>query len=467
MSVGTTILPERYRDPEPIARGGMGEVYCATDTRLGRPVAVKMLDPRYAGDDNVRRRFTREAHAAARLSGEPGTVTIYDVGEWNERPYIVMEYLAGGSLQDVLRREGRQPPDRVLPWLEQAARALDRANERGIVHRDVKPANLLLDESGNVHVADFGVATAAGLDTLTQTGTVLGTAGYLAPEQADGTGTTAATDRYALAVVAFELLTGSRPYENANPTAEAAAHLHAPIPSISARAGSVPASADAVLERGLAKEPAARFPTCGAFVAALRAAYAADAGTTVVAAPVSAGRRRRPTYPLLLALLLAAGIGTAALATRGGGATSGVAGTMTVTTRGKPVTVTTAGGRVTVTQPPTTVHETVTAQQPPTTPSSSAGGSSGGGESGSALATAGYRKIQAGDFAGAVPLLRSAAQKLQGANSLTEAYNDYNLAFALAKTQGCSSRVLQLLDASRAIQGHRPEIDRLRRSCGG
>ena len=114
MSVGTTILPERYRDPEPIARGGMGEVYCATDTSLGRPVAVKMLDPRYAADDNVRRRFTREAHAAARLSGEPGTVTIYDVGEWNERPYIVMEYLAGGSLEQKLASEGVQPVGQAL-----------------------------------------------------------------------------------------------------------------------------------------------------------------------------------------------------------------------------------------------------------------------------------------------------------------------------------------------------------------
>ena len=466
MTVDATILPERYRDPEPVARGGMAEVYCATDASLGRQVAIKLLDARHAGDENLRRRFTREAHAAARLSREPGAVTIYDVGEWNGRPFIVMEYLAGGSLQDLLRREGRQPPQRVLPWLEQAARALDRAHARGIVHRDVKPANLLLDENGDVEVGDFGVATAAGLASLTQTGTVLGTAGYLAPEQAAGKGTTPASDRYALAVVAFELLTGTRPYENENPTAEAAAHVGAPIPAISRRAGSVPAAADAVFERALAKDPARRYPSCADFVAALRAAYADDAGRTRVAAPALAPRSRRLLVPALLLLLLAGGLGAAVLATRGGSA-GGVAGTMTVTRRGAPVTVTTRGHTVTVTREGTTVRETVTAQQPPVTTAGSASGASSPGAGGAALAQQGYRKIQAGDFAGAVPPLEQAAQRLQGSGSLAEAYNDYNLAFALAKTQGCSSRVLQLLDASQAIQGHRTEIDRLRKACRG
>ena len=468
MSAEATFLPERYRDPELVAHGGMAEVYRATDTSLGRTVAVKILDGRHAADETLRSRFTREAHAAARLSGEPGTVTIYDVGECDERPFIVMEYLTGGSLQDVLRREGRQPPRSVLPWLEQAAQALDRAHARGIVHRDVKPANLLLDDDGNVHVADFGVATAAGLAPLTQTGTVLGTAGYLAPEQAEGRGTTPATDCYALAVVAFELLTGSRPFENENPTAEAAAHMNAPVPSISRRAAGTPATADAVLERALAKDPARRYGSCAAFVAALRNAYAEDAGTTRAGAlPVAAPRRRRLLVPALALLLLAAGLGAAVLATRGGGATSGVAGTMTVTRRGSPVTVTTHGATVTVTQQGTTVHETVTAQAqaPPATTSGSRSSSAGGG--GSSLALRGYRRMQAGDYAGAVPLLEQAAQQLRGSASLAEAYNDYNLAFALVKTSGCSDRVLRLLDASQAIQGHRSEIDRLRHACRG
>ena len=163
----------------------------------------------------------------------PSTVTIFDVGEHEGRPYIVMEYLAGGSLADRLAAEGAQPLGRSLEWLGEAAAALDAAHAGGIVHRDVKPANLLLDDEGRVHVADFGVASAAHLGSMTETGTVVGTAGYLAPEQARGERATAASDRYALAVVAFELLTGARPFERESTTAEALAHVSAPIPPAS------------------------------------------------------------------------------------------------------------------------------------------------------------------------------------------------------------------------------------------
>jgi serine/threonine protein kinase len=154
VAVETDILPARYQSPRQIGRGGMGEIYLATDSALGRPVAVKMLAERYADDDAVRGRFTREALAAARLSSEAHIVTIFDVGEWNGRPFLVMEYLPGGSLEDVVRR-GPQPPGEVLEWLEQAAVALDAAHDAGVVHRDVKPANLLVDAGGQVHVADF------------------------------------------------------------------------------------------------------------------------------------------------------------------------------------------------------------------------------------------------------------------------------------------------------------------------
>src|SRR5256714_5167723 len=204
MPVDTEILPPRYRSPKRIARGGMGEVYRATDSTLGRAVAVKVLAERYSRDDAIRQRFTREALAAARLSGEPHIVTIFDVGEHAERPFIVMEYLSGGSLEDWIRRDGAQSPAQALEWLEQAAVALDAAHRHGVVHRDVQPANLLLDRNGNVHVADFGIASAAGTDSLTMTGTVLGTAGYLSPEQAQGEPATPASRRHALAVVALE-----------------------------------------------------------------------------------------------------------------------------------------------------------------------------------------------------------------------------------------------------------------------
>ena len=244
------ILPPRYRQPERIARGGMGEIYRAEDGVLGRIVAVKVLAERFADDEGIRRRFTHEALAAARLSNAPNTVTIFDVGEHGSRPYIVMEYLPGGSLADRLAAEGAQQPGRALAWLRQTAAALDAAHAAGIVHRDVKPANLLLDDAGNVRVADFGIASAVGLDSFTAAGTVLGTAGYLAPEQARGEQATSASDRYAFAVVAFELLTGARPFAMNSPTAEAAAHVQGEIPNASALNGELPAEVDDVLDPG-------------------------------------------------------------------------------------------------------------------------------------------------------------------------------------------------------------------------
>lgn len=449
MRLATDILPARYRDPELVGRGGMGDVYCATDSSLGRPVAIKVLDERLASDDNVRKRFDREAHTAARLSGSAGIVTIFDVGESDGRPFIVMEYIRGGSLEDVLRRGGPQPPGAVLRWLDEAARALDHAHDRGVVHRDVKPSNLLVDDHGQVHVADFGVASAVGLDSLTQTGTVIGTAGYLSPEQAQGLPATAASDRYALAIVAFELLAGRRPFQNESSTAEAAAHVHAPVPSLSHRARGVPPHVDRVFERALAKDPAARYPSCVQFVSALRTAFADAEGTTRILRSAPARRQvRRGPRPLALVLGLCA--------------VAGVAAAAVVATHGGSSPV---AGRVTVTQQGTTVVQTVTAQQPTqqqaaTTPAAPA--STGSGQ---ALALQGYDRIKSGDYAGAIPLLEQAARQLQGTGTTDEAYNDYNLAYALVKTSGCSDRVLQLLAASEAIQGHRTEIDQLRASC--
>jgi serine/threonine-protein kinase len=456
--LGTAVLPERYRDPKLVAHGGMGAVYCAVDALLDRTVAVKVLDGRYAADAEIRGRFLREARAAARLSGDANAVTIYDVGEWEGRPFIVMEYVAGGSLAEVIAR-GTPPAAQTITWLQQAARALDRAHARGIVHRDVKPANLLLDRSGVVHVTDFGVASAAGLESLTQTGTVLGTAGYLAPEQALGQPTSPATDEYALAVVAFELLTGSRPFSADSIAADAAAHVHAPVPSVFERAGEVPAQCDAVFRRALAKEPGERYPTCDAFVRALRAAYH-DAGATTRVLPSPARPaparderllhrpRRRRRAPAVAALLVvagvAAGIGTAVLVTRDGSHPARVA--VTVTAKGR----------------------TATAQaRPPTTGAASTRAPAPTGSSGRTLALEGYSRMRAGDYTGALPLLEQAAGRLRGSGSIDEAYNDYNLAVALAKTDGCSARVTELLAASERIQGHRSEIDALRRTCSG
>ena len=210
MAVRIDTLPPRYTDVEHVARGGMGDVYRATDTVLGRTVAVKVLGDRYSGDPDVRRRFKNEGRAAARLSGAPSTVTIFDVGDAEEQPYIVMEFLEGGSLEERLKA-GRPNTDEVLRWLDQAAAALDAGHAAGVVHRDVKPGNLLLDERDELHVADFGVASAVGLDSLTMTGMVLGTSGYLSPEQARGERATPASDRYALGGVGGAGRGGPRP----------------------------------------------------------------------------------------------------------------------------------------------------------------------------------------------------------------------------------------------------------------
>jgi serine/threonine protein kinase len=446
MALRIDILPPRYGAAEQIGRGGMGEIYRATDSLLGRTVAVKVLAERYAEDEAVRKRFKREALAAARLSDQPNVVTIFDVGEHNERPYIVMEYFDGGSLDDVVRERGAQPPGRAFTWLEQAALALDAAHAKGVVHRDVKPGNLLLDSEGNVHVADFGVASAAGTDSLTMTGTVLGTAGYLSPEQAEGARATPASDRYALGVVAFELLSGTRPFAADTATAEAAAHVNAPVPSISERTG-LPVQLDAVFARALAKDPRQRYETAADFVAALRAALADAAGQTrtLVAAPV---HRRTSAWPLFAALIVIGGLGGALLAyalTRGDEKPTAPR-TVVVTTQGR---VTTVERQVTVTTPPPTSTQAV----PPAA-----------GSSGRALNNAGYAKMRAGDLAGALPLLEQAVQKLNGTHSFDEAYAKYNLAYTRYHLGNCDG-VLQLLEESESIQGHRSEIDRLRRQA--
>ena len=446
MAVKLDILPPRYRDPKLIGRGGMGDIYLATDTALGRTVVIKVLADRYAEDVSVRERFTREALAAARLSGEPNTVTIYDVGEHRDRPFIVMQYLSGGSLADVLSREGAQPPERAVRWLEEAARALDSAHDKGVVHRDVKPANLMLDGEGHVHVADFGIASAAGMDSLTMTGTVLGTAGYLSPEQAQGERAGPASDRYALAVVAWELLTGERPFASDSPTTEAAAHVNAPVPSVSAN-GELPCELDPVFERGLAKDPAARSGSAGEFVAALRSAFTDEAGATrrfqpMAVPPAPPARRVWPLLVLLLVAGLVAGGLLAYALTRGEGSPKAQT---TVVTRVRTVTT---QGQVTTVEKPVAV---------PSVPSAASA-------SGAALNNAGFRLMQAGDYTAALPLLERALQKLQGTRSRDEAYTDYNVAYTRFQLGRCDA-VLELLDRSESIQGHRSEIDRLRREA--
>jgi serine/threonine-protein kinase len=426
----------------------MGEVYRATDSVLGRQVAVKLLSDRYGLEDEARARFRREATAAARLSSAPNVVTVYDVAEHRGRPLIVMEYLEGGSVYERLR-SGRVPREQALAWLEQTARAVDRAHANGVVHRDLKPANLLLDHEGTVHVSDFGIASTAGDDTLTLPGTVLGTAGYLAPEQARGEPATAASDRYAVGVVAFELLTGRRPYEGDTPTTEAFAHLHADVPSATSLDPTLPARVDAVLMRALAKDPAARPASAQELVDELCDALAPEvpAPTRVLTQESSArvvhrSRQmpRRALVALVATTLLGAGFVTAALVAAGGD-----------------------GGREAAREPQsrgTTAEDTMTTTTQETTTDT---------VDGVALNVEGYRLIQAGAHADALPLLRSAVLDLKGSGIVDEAYASYNLALARFATGRCDG-VLGLLERSERIQGERDEIDELRQQwderCG-
>ena len=442
MALEIHILPPRYRGPERIGHGGMAEIFRAEDEVLGRTVAVKVLAQRYSRDEAVRSRFTREALAAARLSGEPNIVTTFDVGEHEGRPFIVMEYLRGGSLEDRLRK-GRPGREEALGWIEQTAAALDAAHRYGVVHRDVKPGNLLLDRDGALRVADFGIASAAGMDSLTITGTVLGTAGYLSPEQARGERATSASDRYALGVVAYELLTGRRPFESESATAEATAHVQAEIPSISEESD-LPRELDPVFRRALAKDPAQRFESSAEFVDSLREGLRGGATETRELAPARSGRRRAPALPIVAAFLLAAALAGAGLAAIIAGGDDGKTASPTVVTR-------TVQGA--------TVHETITQQPPPPPPPPPPAAANG-----VTLTDEATRLIEAGDFAGAERVARQAVTALRGSGQAYEAYAEYDLGRALAELGRCDE-ALQHLDRSEQLQGHRKDIEKGRKLC--
>jgi serine/threonine-protein kinase len=279
VSTARVSLPDRYRVVRHIANGGMASVWEAHDELLDRSVAVKLLASHLSEDDRARQRFQREARAAAGLSNHPNVVTIYDVGEHDGRTFMVMELLDGGTLSDKLRSGDRIGPDVALGWLRDAASALDAAHAADVVHRDVKPGNMLLDDHGRLAIADFGIARLALEDQLTATGQVLGTAAYISPEQAVGEPATAASDRYALAVVAYELLTGERPFQAENFAAQARAHVEDTPPPASELNPDLSPEVDDVLARGLAKEPEERWSTAGEFVSALEDALAAPEPT--------------------------------------------------------------------------------------------------------------------------------------------------------------------------------------------
>jgi serine/threonine protein kinase len=316
--VGEQVIGGRYRLERLLGRGGMSEVWLATDTDLERQVAIKLLAP-----DADHERFEREARAAASLA-HPNINQLYDFGESDRRPYMVLEYLPGGTLDDRLRR-GRPLPDAETEQIARdLANGLAHAHARGLVHRDLKPANVLFDAEGRAKIADFGIARMGDAGTLTDAGTVLGTAAFISPEQALGEPATPASDVYSFGVILYRMLTGRLPFESEHPMELVAMHRDASPPRVESVRPDAPAHLESLATTALAKSPADRPSDGEALAAELRADElvtptqvlpAASRRRRPTAAPAGAWRDRRPLAAIVLALavLALAGVGLAVL----------------------------------------------------------------------------------------------------------------------------------------------------------
>jgi len=263
-------LAERYELADRIGSGGMGTVWRAHDTLLGRDVAVKLLHEGLASDAAFAERFRREARAAAKLA-HPNIAAVYDTGEHDGIPFIVMELVDGSSLHARIRRDGPLTVRDTVRIARAVLAALGHAHAKGLVHRDMKPGNVLISRSGDIKVVDFGIAKGVGEGTsVTRTGALMGTAAYLSPEQVDGHQATARSDLYALGCLIFAALAAAPPYEGDSAVAVAMRHLRDPIPSIRARRPDVPVALERVVNRALEKDPARRFQSASEMDAALR-----------------------------------------------------------------------------------------------------------------------------------------------------------------------------------------------------
>ena len=334
------LIAGRYELGEVLGSGGMSSVYRAFDTLLERNVALKILHPQYLGDDDHVERFRREARSVAQLS-HPNVVTVIDRGEDAGREYIVFELVDGDDLKELVERGGPLPVRRVLELGLEVGRALAFAHAQGLVHRDVKPQNVLLDADGRAKVTDFGIARSLGTASTTETGTVLGTSHYIAPEQARGERVDALTDVYSFGAVLYELLAGDVPFPGDSFLTVAMKHVNEPVPNVLDRRPDVPLRLASLVERCLAKEPADRPASMDEVVGELEACLAdLDAkedgeATMIVRKPVAAAARRHPRrerrrVPLLLllviALVAAALIGGYLLVRDGDGTGSAAAG---------------------------------------------------------------------------------------------------------------------------------------------
>ncbi len=284
------VIDGRYKLIGRLGAGGMAEVWSAEDLELGRTVALKLLHDRLAADPDFVERFRREASAAAGLQ-HPNVVQVYDRGEWGGTYYIAMEYLRGETLKDLVRR-GPLAPARAAEIIVEVLKAAGFAHRRGLVHRDFKPHNVIFDEERRIKVTDFGIAR-AGASEMTETGSIMGTAQYLSPEQAQGQHVTPASDLYSIGVMLFELLTGRMPFDGESPVTIALKHVSEPAPVPSSLNPAVSPELDAVVLRALAKDPSQRFSDAEQFIAALQGGAvseppATDATVVLPAAAVTA-----------------------------------------------------------------------------------------------------------------------------------------------------------------------------------
>ena len=275
------LLSDRYRLDERIGGGGMGTVWRGTDEVLGRTVAVKIMLPELLEEPGFAERFRGEARTMANLN-HPGVVDVYDYRSDASVAYLVMEYVEGDALSRTLSRVGRLTAGRTMALIAQAADALHAAHEKGIVHRDVKPGNLMVRTNGTLVLTDFGIARSELVGQLTATGAVLGTASYLSPEQAAGQVATPASDVYALGVVAYQCLAGRRPFEGDNPLEIAMKHVRDNPPPLPP---DIPPAVRDIVLRALAKDPGKRWPSAAALAAAARQAAATLAAAGAPPAP--------------------------------------------------------------------------------------------------------------------------------------------------------------------------------------
>ncbi len=264
-----TVVDGRYQVLRRIGSGGMADVYCARDTHLGRDVALKMLHRRYAQDQEFVERFRREAKSAAGLQ-HPNVVGVFDRGEHEGTYYIAMEHLPGRTLKQVVEQEAPLPQGRVIDLGRQVLEAAGFAHRRGVIHRDFKPHNVIVDDNWNAKVTDFGIAR-AGASEMTETGSIMGTAQYLSPEQAQGHAVTAASDLYSIGVMLYELLAGRLPFEGDSAVSVALKHLSEPPPPLSQLRPDVDPGLESVVMAALAKQPEQRWQTAEEFSAALGA----------------------------------------------------------------------------------------------------------------------------------------------------------------------------------------------------